>query len=145
MKMTPQSYDNDNIFAKIIRGEIPSFKLHEDDKTLAFMDIMPRGRGHCLVIPKAPARNLLDVQPGDLAAVIEVTRKLAIAAQTAFSADGVTIQQFNEAAGGQEVFHLHFHVIPRVAGERMGPAGVMGDMDAIKANAGLIRARLTPG
>jgi histidine triad (HIT) family protein len=142
MKMPPQSYDNDNVFAKIIRGEIPSFKLHEDDKALAFMDIMPRGRGHCLVIPKAPARNLLDVQPGDLAAVIEVTRKLAIAAQSAFSADGVTIQQFNEAAGGQEVFHLHFHVIPRFAGERMGPAGVMGDMNAIKTNAELIRAAL---
>ena len=115
------SYDPNNIFAKILRGELPCHKVYEDDKVLAFLDIMPRAPGHTLVLPKAPARNLLDVEPGDLAAVSQVAQKIAKAAMTAFSADGITIQQFNEGAGGQVVFHLHVHVIPRKAGAPMKP------------------------
>lgn len=128
------AYDNDNIFAKILRGELPCFKVHEDDETLVFMDIMPRGEGHCLVIPKEPCRNLLDASPQAIAAVHQVSQRIAKAAMTAFSADGITIQQFNEDAGGQEVYHYHVHVIPRKAGVRAGPAGVMGDKGLIKAN-----------
>jgi histidine triad (HIT) family protein len=115
------SYDPNNIFAKIIRGELPSYKVYEDDKVLAFLDIMPRAPGHTLVMPKAPARNLLDVAPDDLAAVAQVTQKVAKAGMQAFGADGVTLQQFNEGAGGQVVFHLHVHVIPRKAGVAMKP------------------------
>ena len=115
------SYDPQNIFAKILRGELPCFKVYEDDKVLAFLDIMPRAPGHTLVLPKAAARNLLDVAPDDLAAVAQVSQKIAKAAMTAFAADGITIQQFNEGAGGQVVFHLHVHVIPRAAGVAMKP------------------------
>ena len=115
------SYDPQNIFAKILRGELPCHKVYEDDKVLAFLDIMPRAPGHTLVLPKAPARNLLDVEPADLAAVSQVAQKIAKASMTAFSADGITIQQFNEGAGGQVVFHLHIHVIPRTAGVAMKP------------------------
>ena len=115
------SYDPNNIFAKIIRGELPSYKVYEDDKVLAFLDIMPRAPGHTLVLPKAPARNLLDVEPDDLAAVTQATQKVARAAMQVFGADGVTLQQFNEGAGGQVVFHLHVHVIPRKVGVAMKP------------------------
>jgi histidine triad (HIT) family protein len=115
------SYDPQNIFAKILRGELPCHKVYEDDKVLAFLDIMPRAPGHTLVLPKTPARNLLDVEPDDLAAVARVTQRIAKAAMTVFSADGITLQQFNEGAGGQVVFHLHVHVIPRVAGVAMKP------------------------
>ena len=113
------SYDPNNIFAKILRGELPCYKVYEDDKALAFLDIMPRAPGHTLVLPKAPARNILDVSAADLAHVAQVTQKVAKAAVTAFGADGITIQQFNEGAGGQVVFHLHVHVIPRKAGAPM--------------------------
>jgi histidine triad (HIT) family protein len=115
------SYDSNNIFAKILRGELPCYKVYEDDKALAFLDIMPRSPGHTLVLPKAPARNILDVPTADLAHVAMVTQKIAKAVMTAFSADGVTIQQFNEAAGGQVVFHLHVHIIPRKTGVPMKP------------------------
>jgi histidine triad (HIT) family protein len=115
------TYDPSNIFAKILRGELPAHKLYEDDKALAFLDIMPRAPGHTLIIPKAPARNLLDVAPADLAHVMEVAQKVARAAKTAFAADGITVQQFNEAAGGQVVFHLHVHVIPRQQGVPLKP------------------------
>ncbi len=136
------AYDASNVFAKILRGEIPSFNIHEDEDTLAFMDIMPRSEGHCLVIPKAPARNLLDADPASLGKVIAVTQRVAQAAMRAFAADGVTVMQFNEPAAGQEVYHLHFHVIPRFDGVKMGPPGIMGDMDKIKADAGKIRESL---
>src|SRR5690606_14079145 len=99
--MNKTAYDNDNVFAKILRGELPAHKLYEDDATLAFMDIMPRGDGHCLVIPKKPSRNLLDVDADSLAAVMRTVQKVSRAAVKAFEADGLTIQQFNEAAGGQ--------------------------------------------
>jgi len=115
------SYDANNIFAKILRGELPCYKVYEDDKVLAFLDIMPRSPGHTLVLPKAPARNILDIGVDDLAHVMTAAQKVAKAAVKAFSADGITIQQFNEGAGGQVVFHLHLHVIPRKAGVAMKP------------------------
>jgi histidine triad (HIT) family protein len=109
-------YDQNNIFAKILRGELPAHKVFEDAKTFAFLDIMPRAPGHTLVIPKAPARTILDIAPDDLAAVMTVAQTIARAAMKVFAADGLTIQQFNEPAGGQVVFHLHVHVIPRKDG-----------------------------
>ena len=115
------AYDPNNIFAKILRGELPCYKVYEDDKALAFLDIMPRAAGHTLVLPKSPARNLLDVSPDDLAHVAKVVQKIAKAQMAAFGSDGITIQQFNESAGGQVVFHLHVHVIPRKAGVPMKP------------------------
>ena len=127
------SYDTDNIFAKILRGEIPAFKVYEDDNTLCFMDIMPRVPGHCLVIPKSPCVNILDATPEQLNACMATVNKVANAAMKALKADGITLQQFSEAAGGQEVFHLHFHILPRHEGQKVGPHGVMGDMDEIKA------------
>ena len=115
------AYDTNNIFAKILRGELPSYKVYENDKVLAFLDIMPRAPGHTLVLPKAHARNILDVGPDDLAAVALAAQKVAQAAVKVFGADGVTVQQFNEGAGGQVVFHLHMHVIPRKNGAAMKP------------------------
>jgi histidine triad (HIT) family protein len=115
------SYDPNNVFAKILRGELPSHKVYEDDRAFAFLDIMPRAPGHTLVIPKAPARNILDVKPDDLAHVMQVAQKIAQAAMTVFSADGITVQQFNEPAGGQVVLHLHVHVIPRREGVQLKP------------------------
>ena len=115
------TYDDANIFAKILRGEIPAYKVYEDEKSLAFLDIMPRAPGHTLVIPKSKARNILDVARDDLAHLIKVTQKIARATMRTFDAEGVTIQQFNEGAGGQIVLHLHFHVIPRKAGVALKP------------------------
>jgi histidine triad (HIT) family protein len=115
------SYDPNNIFAKILRGELPAHKVFEDAKTFAFLDIMPRAVGHTLVIPKAAARTFLDIAPDDLAHLIKVTQTIARAAVTVFGADGLTIQQFNEPAGGQVVFHLHVHVIPRKNGVPLKP------------------------
>src|ERR1700745_621013 len=110
------AYDPNNIFAKILRGEFPCHKVYEDDHVLAFLDIMPRSPGHTLVIPKAPARNILDIKIEDYLHVARATHKIAAAAKKAFNADGLTVQQFNEAAGGQVVFHLHVHGMPRQAG-----------------------------
>lgn len=115
------AYEANNIFAKILRGEIPSYKVHEDDRTFAFLDIMPMAPGHTLVLPKAPARNVLDISPEDFAAVAQVAQRIAKAAMGAFGADGITIQQFSEQAGGQSVFHLHMHVIPRKTGVALLP------------------------
>ena len=115
------AYDPNNIFAKILRGELPCYKIYEDDKALAFLDIMPRASGHALVLPKAPARNILDASPDDLAHVIKVAQKIAKASVEMFAADGVTLQQFNESAGGQVVFHLHVHIIPRREGLVLKP------------------------
>ncbi len=115
------SYDQNNVFAKILRGELPAHKIYEDDKAFSFLDIMPRAPGHTLVIPKSPARTFLDIAPDDLAHLIKVAQKIAHAAVTVFAADGLTIQQFNEAAGGQVVFHLHIHIIPRMAGVPLKP------------------------
>ena len=115
------SYDPNNIFAKILRGELPAFKVYEDDGAVAFLDIMPRAPGHTLVLPKSPVRNILDVNAGDLAHVMTVVQKVAQASMRVFGAQGVTVQQFNEGAGGQVVFHLHVHVIPRHDGVPMKP------------------------
>ncbi|MFY0661127.1 MAG: HIT family protein [Shimia sp.] len=136
------SYDNDNIFAKILRGEIPSEKLYEDDDTYVFMDIMPRADGHCLIIPKTACRNMLDATPEQLAACLKTVQKMGHAVMTAFGAEGVTVQQFNEAAGGQEVFHLHYHVLPRHDGVKLRPPGTMADFAVLKEQADKIRAAL---
>ncbi|MBW8636523.1 HIT family protein [Hoeflea sp. WL0058] len=139
--MSEPAYDDQNIFAKILRGELPCHKVFEDDGTLVFMDIMPRGPGHCLVIPKNPARNILDIAPEDYARVGKTVQRMARACKKAFAADGVTIQQFNESAGGQVVFHLHVHVIPRFEGVALlPPASKQGDADELKANAAKIAA-----
>ena len=136
------NYDDENIFAKILRGEIPCFKVFEDADTLCFMDIFPRSQGHCLVIPKTPCRNILDATPEQLAACMKTVNKVANAAKSAFDADGITLFQFSEAAGGQEVFHLHFHIRPRHEGIALLPPGQQGDMDQIKKNADAIIAAL---
>jgi histidine triad (HIT) family protein len=136
-------YDANNIFAKILRGEIPSHKVYEDEETYAFMDVMPQGKGHCLAITKAPFRNILDVDQANLSAVIATTQKLARAVKVAFSADGVTVIQFNEPAAGQTVFHLHFHIIPRFDGVALRPhTGQMEDQNVLAENAEKIRKAL---
>lgn len=130
------AYDPDNIFAKILRGDLPAHRIYEDEHSFAFMDIMPRGEGHCVVIPKAPARNLLDVSADSLAALILAVQHVAKAALKAFDADGVTIEQFNEPASGQSVYHLHFHVVPRFEGVALKPhAGTLEQADVLAANA----------
>jgi histidine triad (HIT) family protein len=142
--MTP--YDDGNIFAKILRGEIPSHKVYEDDATVAFMDVMPQGPGHLLVVPKTPSRNLLDATPETLAALLPVVRTLARAVQTAFAADGVTVLQFNEPAAGQTVFHLHVHIIPRFEGIALtGHSGAMEKPEVLAANAEKILQALAAG
>lgn len=117
MSTTTPAYETDNIFAKILRGEIPSHKVYEDDTAICFMDVMPQGPGHCLVVPKTPCRNILDADPDVLASLMPLVQRVARAAKKAFNADGITIHQFNEEAGGQTVFHLHIHVIPRFDGK----------------------------
>ena len=115
------SYDPNNIFAKILRGELPAHKVYEDAGSFAFLDIMPRAPGHTLVIPKASVRTILDIEPDDLAHLIKSVQKIARAAMKVFAADGITVQQFNEPAGGQVVFHVHFHIIPRKIGVALKP------------------------
>ena len=140
------NYDPNNIFAKILRGELPCYKVYEDDKVLAFLDIMPRSPGHTLVLPKAPARNILDIGGDDLSHLITAAQKVAKAAIKAFSADGITIQQFNEGAGGQVVFHLHLHVIPRKAGVAMKPpASDKEKPDVLAENAKKLAAAIAAG
>jgi histidine triad (HIT) family protein len=137
------AYDPTNIFAKILRGEIPCHKVYEDDKVLAFLDIMPRAPGHTLVIPKAPARNILDVAPDDLAHVMKIAQKVAKVSVDAFGADGVTLQQFSESAGGQVVFHFHVHVIPRMDGIAMKPPATVKEApDVLKEQAAKLTAAL---
>lgn len=137
------TYDPDNVFAKILRGALPAQTIFEDEATLAFMDIMPRGDGHALVVPKTPCRNILDAPPEALAAVMATAQKVARAAMTAFAADGVTIQQFNEGAGGQVVFHLHVHVLPRFEGVPLRPhTGEMADQSVLADHAARLRAAL---
>jgi len=137
------SYDQNNIFAKILRGELPCHKVYEDDKAFAFLDIMPRAPGHTLVLPKAPARNILDIAPDDLAHVMQVAQKIARAGIKAFGADGVTVQQFNESAGGQVVFHLHVHVIPRKDNLPLkAPASFKEEPEVLKEHAAKLAAAL---
>ncbi|CDZ51385.1 HIT family protein [Neorhizobium galegae] len=134
--MSGQAYDSNNIFGKILRGEIPCHRVYEDADTLAFMDVMPQSPGHLLVLPKAPSRNILDADPAVLSKVIPVVQKLARAARQAFEADGITVIQFNEPAAGQTVYHLHFHVVPRYEGQPLKPhSGQMENNDVLAANA----------
>lgn len=116
------AYDHQNVFAKILRGEIPCFEVFRDDRSLAFLDIMPRSPGHTLVIPRAPARGILDIADEDLAAVARTAKRIAIAAMQAFDAEGIILQQFSEPASGQVVLHLHMHVMPVRAGVELLPA-----------------------
>jgi histidine triad (HIT) family protein len=131
------NYDPNNVFAKILRGELPCHKVYEDDRAFAFLDIMPRAPGHTLVIPKAPARNLLDVKPDDLAHLVGVVQKVAAAAMKVFGADGLTLQQFNEQAGGQVVLHLHFHIIPRKTAVPMKPPATFKEETAVLSDQAL--------
>ncbi len=136
------SYDPDNIFAKILRGEMPCVKVYEDENTLGFMDVFPQSSGHMLVIHKqAKARNLLDVSPDDLTEIMNSVQKLARAAKTALNPDGIIITQFNGASAGQTVFHLHVHIIPKYEGDlKQHASGGMADIDELGALAELIKA-----
>jgi histidine triad (HIT) family protein len=137
------TYDSNNPFAKILRGEFPCYKVYEDEHVLAFLDIMPRVSGHTLVIPKAPARNILDIKIEDYLHVSRATHKIAGAAMKAFDADGITIQQFNETAGGQVVFHLHVHVMPRHNGVALlPPASRKEDAKVLEEHAAKLAAAL---
>ena len=137
------TYDPTNVFAKILRGEMPCTRVFEDADTLAFMDIMPRCDGHTLVIPKAPVRNILDAAPAQLAVIMRTTQIVSRAVMRAFGAEGVTIQQFNEVAGGQVVFHMHVHVLPRHDGEKLKPhSGQMADRLLLEKQAAQIRMAL---
>jgi histidine triad (HIT) family protein len=137
------AYDSNNVFAKILRGEFPCYKVYEDDHVLAFLDIMPRAPGHTLVIPKAPARNILDVKVDDYLNVARATHKIAAAAMKVFDADGITVQQFNETAGGQVVFHLHVHVMPRHNGVALlPPASRKEDPKVLEESAARLAAAL---
>ncbi len=142
--MTP--YDPNNVFAKILRGELPCQKIYEDDRTLAIMDIMPRSDGHALVVPKAASRTFLDMMPDDIAATYATVQRVARAAKGAFAADGITIQQFNEPAGGQVVFHTHVHVLPRLDGVALRPhTSEMAKPEVLEANAAKLRSALADG
>lgn len=138
------AYDPNNIFAKIIRGDIPCAQIYEDEHILSFMDAFPQTRGHCLVIPKAASRNLLDASGKTLGRLIGRTQKIASAVKTALEPDGIIITQFNGAPAGQTVFHLHFHIIPRYDGGDMKDhaAGQMADMDDLKSLAAQISAAI---
>ncbi len=140
------AYDPDNIFARILKGEIPSTRIYEDDAVVAFLDVMPQANGHTLVLPKAPSRNLLDADPATFAPLMAAVQKVARAVKTAMNADGITIIQFNEPAAGQTVFHLHVHVIPRYEGVPLKPhTGDMEDMAVLTANAEKIKQALAAG
>lgn len=137
------TYDDTNVFAKILRGEIPCHRVYEDDKFIAFMDVMPQAPGHTLVVPKAASRNLLDASTDTLRGLLPLVQRIAHAVKAAFSADGVSIFQYNEAAGGQSVFHLHMHVVPRHDGVPLKPhVGGMEDNDVLAAHAEKVRAAL---
>jgi len=141
--MSTAPYDDQNIFAKILRGEIPSHQVYTDADTVAFMDVMPQGPGHTLVLPRTPSRNLLDAGPETVGPLMHTVQRVARAVKRAFAADGVTIMQFNEPASGQTVFHLHFHVIPRFEGTPLKPhSGAMEKPEVLAANAEKIRQAL---
>jgi histidine triad (HIT) family protein len=137
------TYDPNNIFAKMLRGEIPCVKVHEDNKTLAFMDAMPETEGHVLVVPKEAAENILDLSPDGMAAMMATTQKVAKAVDKALQPDGILLKQFNRAAAGQSVFHVHFHIVPRWEGMPMAPHGkVMVDAAVLEPIAAKIRSAL---
>lgn len=137
------AYDNNNVFAKILRGEIPSVKVFEDGKTLAFMDVMPQAEGHVLVIPKEPAENVLDLSAEGAAAMMATTQRVAKAVKKGLNAPGIMLAMLNGAPAGQSVFHVHFHVIPRSAGVDLGlHARGMVDPRTLEPIAAKIRAAL---
>jgi len=139
------TYEPDNIFARIIRGEIPAAKIFEDDEVLAFMDAFPQTKGHCLVVSKtSKARNLLDVEPEVLSTLTAAVQKLTRAVRAALNPDGIVVTQFNGAPAGQTIFHLHFHIIPRWEGVPVGrhASGGMADMGELNALAQQISAKL---
>ena len=137
------TYDSSNIFAKILRGEIPAHKIYEDEHALAFMDVMPMTDGHCLVIPKTPSRGLLDADAEVLAKLMPVVQKVARAAVIAVGADGFQLRQYNEAAAGQTVFHLHFHILPMKDGVPLRPhTGKMADHTLLAEQAAAIKLQL---
>ena len=136
-------YDNDNVFAKILRGELPCIKVLETEHILAFMDAFPQSDGHTLVIPKAPSRNILDTSGKNLGRIIGTTQKVSAAINTALEPDGIRIAQFNGAFAGQTVFHLHFHIIPRFKGTVLGNhGGAAADPEKLEGFAARIRAHL---
>lgn len=137
------AYDDGNVFAKILRGELPCFPVYEDDHALAFMDVMPQADGHVLVIPKKPARNILDIDAADLAAMMPAVQKVAHAVKKGMQADGITLRQLSEPAGGQIVFHLHFHILPRWDGVALRPhSGTMAPKEQLADFAERIKAAL---
>lgn len=137
------AYDPNNIFARIIRGEAQAHRVYEDDHTLAFLDLMPQSDGHTLVLAKAAAENLFDLDTGAAGAVILTTQKIARAVRTAFRPDGITLMQFNGAEAGQTVFHFHVHVVPRYAGRPLRSHGRgMADATTLAEHAARIRAAL---
>lgn len=136
-------YDADNIFAKILRGEMPAHVIYEDEATLAFLDVMPQTKGHALVIPKAPSENLLTAEPEVFTPLLSTVQLVARAAMQAFGADGVGIHQFNMPAAGQTVFHTHFHVLPRFEGVALKPhSGKMEDGSVLQELAAAYKAVL---
>lgn len=137
------TYDEDNVFAKILRDDLPSERVFEDEHTLAIMDVMPRADGHVLVIPKAPVRNMLDATPEQLAACVASVQRIGKAMMASFGAEGVTVLQCNELAGDQVVFHLHYHVLPRQSGIRLRrPGGDMAKPEVLRVHAERIRSAL---
>lgn len=137
------SYDTNNVFARILRGEIPCVRIYEDDQTLAFMDLMPQSEGHTLVVPKEAAATMFDISPAMLAKTIQVTQTIACAVKKATEAPGIMIAQFNGAAAGQTVPHLHFHIIPRQEGDTLRlHARVVEEQAKLEAMAAKIIAAL---
>lgn len=140
------AYDANNIFARILRGEVPAHRVHEDEQTVAFMDVMPQADGHTLVLPKAPVENLFELDDEMAAAVMHTVRRVAAAVKTAFDADGITLMQFNGPAAGQTVFHFHMHILPRHADRPLrGHGRTMADQALLAEHARRIRAALDAG
>ena len=136
-------YDNDNIFAKILRGEAPAFKVYEDDFSLAFMDVMPQVAGHTLVIPKDPTEDIFDADPVILGYTMATVQKVGVAVKRAFDVPGIMLAQLNGKAAGQTVFHLHFHILPRAGGVDLKMhAGAMADFAELEVHAQRIKAAL---
>jgi histidine triad (HIT) family protein len=137
------AYDTRNIFARILRGEIPAHKVYEDEHTFSFMDVMPQSDGHALVIPKAPAENVFDLAPEALSATIITTQRVARAVKRAFDPPGVMLVQLNGAGAGQSVFHIHFHIVPRYEGiDLRFHAREMADPKVLAEHAARVRAAL---
>lgn len=136
-------YDRNNIFAKILRGEIPCVKVFEDARTLAFMDVMPEAEGHVLVVPREDAMDILDLSPQGLAAMMATVQRVARAVDKALAPDGILLKQYNRASAGQSIFHVHFHIVPRHEGVALAPHGkAMVDAAVLEPIAAKIRTAL---